>query len=541
MEVFPATRNGGTWFVDGNQPPEPGLVVNRAGGPLFPKDQAALFTTEEALRYELCRLSKKTREEVASWYQLPPSSLREDAMLGRPRDAWVIEVRGQITPALEETLKRRISRVVGQRANFIIFQLECDGGNPEAAGNLGEFIRDLKDTTGRNPVMTVAYVTEHARDTALFLALGCTQIAMHKNAKLGNFEQYLRSHENYQASMSGMLRSLAEKRYYSPLLARGFVEPDLVLWQAKNRKNPLERVIITEEQLRTEPDRWLAEGGEPIKAKGQLLTLDAETAKRLGLAQHIVESASQLQAAYRLDPQGVRQAGPDWLDRFAAFLRMPAVAVILVMLGITCLILELKMPGISLPGIVSALCFVLFFWAHAQLAFVWLALLLFILGLVFIALEIFVVPGFGVLGVSGIVLVLGGLGLATLERWPQTESEWMFTLTNIGRFAMGLVGAVVAAVILARYLPHIPYANRLVLVPPAEKVEASETDAQPITASRAALLGAIGVAATPLRPAGMVRFGDDYVDVVAEGSYVESGTRVQVVEIEANRIVVKEV
>src|SRR6185295_14440605 len=99
-------------------------------------------------------------------------------------------------------------------------------------------------------------------------------------------------------------------------------------------------------------------------------------------------------------------------------------------------------------------------WAHAQLAFVWLAMLLFVLGLVFIALEIFVVPGFTVMGVSGILFVLGGLGLATLERWPQTESEWMLTLSNVGRFALALVGAVICAVMLARYLPNIPYANR---------------------------------------------------------------------------------
>ncbi|OAI54512.1 hypothetical protein AYO44_14820 [Planctomycetaceae bacterium SCGC AG-212-F19] len=545
MEVFAATRPGGVWFVDGNQPNEPGLVIKRAAGPVLPKGQTALYTADEAVEYQLCRLKKKSREEVARWYDLPPSSLREDAMLGRPRDAWVIEVRGAITPILEETLKRRIGRVVGQRSNCIIFQLECQGGDPEAAGNLAEYIRDLKDNSGKNPVMTVAYVTEHARDTAIFLALGCTQIVMQKNAKLGDFEAYLLAHPNYQASMSGMLKNLAEKRYYPPLLARGFVEPDLVLWQVKNKGNRLERLIVTDEQLRGEPDKWIAEGNAPVKAKGQLLTLDAESARRLGLTQHVVETKGQLYAAYRLDPQGVRLAEPDWLDRFASFLRnffrSSIMEFLLVMVGITCLVLEIKMPGVTLPGIIAALCFVLFFWAHAELAFLWLAVLLFIMGLVLIALEVFVVPGFGVMGISGIILVLGGLGLATLERWPQTEGEWMFTITTIGRFALGFVGAVVMAVILARYLPNIPYANRLVLVPPGETADGAEHEPAVTSPTRAALLGAIGVAATPLRPAGMVRFGDDYVDVVAEGSYVEPGARVQVIEIEANRIVVKEV
>src|SRR5262249_47430815 len=154
-----------------------------------------------------------------------------------------------------------------------------------------------------------------------------------------------------------------------------------------------------EETFQNEPGKWVAEGGLAIKPKGQLLTLDATTAKDLGLAQHVVENVDKLYAHYRLDSQTVHHAGPDWLDRFATFLRMPAVTAILVMIGITGLILELKIPGVSLPGVIAALSFVLFFWAHAQLAFTWLAVLLFVLGLVFIALEIFVVPGFAVLGV----------------------------------------------------------------------------------------------------------------------------------------------
>jgi membrane-bound serine protease (ClpP class) len=97
------------------------------------------------------------------------------------------------------------------------------------------------------------------------------------------------------------------------------------------------------------------------------------------------------------------------------------------------------------------------------------------------------------------------------------------------------------AFVLARYLPHIPYINRLILKPRDEIGEVGDELADSIHPEMAALLGAIGVAATPLRPAGKVQFGDSFVDVVAEGSYVVPGTRVQVVEIEGNRIVVKEV
>src|SRR5437588_12735235 len=101
------------------------------------------------------------------------------------------------------------------------------------------------------------------------------------------------------------------------------------------------------------------------------------------------------------------------------------MAVFLVMIGIACLILELKMPGVGLPGVLSALCFVLYFWAHSRLAghLTMLALLLFVLGLILIALEVFVVPGLGITGISGVLLVLVSLTLATVLKKPETTQE----------------------------------------------------------------------------------------------------------------------
>src|SRR5207302_681928 len=125
----------------------------------------------------------------------------------------------------------------------------------------------------------------------------------------------------------------------------------------------------------------------------------------VGLARLVVaggpsEALPKIYAAYGLE--NVRDARMDWLDELASFLRHPVVAVFLVMLGITGMILELKIPGFGLPGVVAALCFVLYFWAHSQLAghLTMLAVLLFLLGLVLIGVEIFLIPGFGVTGVS---------------------------------------------------------------------------------------------------------------------------------------------
>jgi membrane-bound serine protease (ClpP class) len=113
---------------------------------------------------------------------------------------------------------------------------------------------------------------------------------------------------------------------------------------------------------------------------------------------------------------------------------------------------------------------------------------------------------------------------------------------TLGVFGLGLLGSIIGAMVLASYLPHIPYVNRLILKPQDEETDGIIGEPSVLVPPHiAALLGAIGVAATPLRPAGKVQFGDEFVDVVAEGGYIVPGTRVQVVEIEGNRIVVKEV
>ena len=135
------------------------------------------------------------------------------------------------------------------------------------------------------------------------------------------------------------------------------------------------------------------------------------------------------------------------------------------------------------------------------------------------------IPGFGVCGISGIILVVGSLGLVAYGHWPRTIEDWMGYGQTLGPLGLMMLGSVVLGLLLARYLPNIPFANRLLLKPQVEENGEIGEESAPLATrpELAALLGAIGVAATPLRPAGKVQFGDNFVDVVAEGSYVQPG------------------
>jgi membrane-bound ClpP family serine protease len=279
-----------------------------------------------------------------------------------------------------------------------------------------------------------------------------------------------------------------------------------------------------------------------IKPKGVLFHPDATLAAELGLARYTVPTADVADVCEVYGAGEARNPELGWVDKLAEFLRIPAVTIILVMLGFIGLILELKVPGLTVPGIVAALCFILVFWSQSRFSgemFV-LALLLFVLGLALVGIEIFVLPGFGACGIFGIFCMLAGLGLVTLEKVPQDTAGWVGFGVRVSTYLFAMMGAMVFAFLIARFLPQVPGANRLLLSPPADHAHAGETDL-PGAGAAAELLGAIGTSSTALRPAGVVRFGDKFVDVVSDGGFIPSGLRVQVIAVEGTRIVVKEV
>jgi membrane-bound ClpP family serine protease len=565
IEIVEATWKGGVWYIDKNRQAEEaakGVIVTRQD-PVLPRGDLGFYTAAEAQKFGLCTLVKESRAEVAEAYQLAPSSLREDPLEGREPIAVRIKVDQPLTKQFAATIERLIRQAIGRQANFIILQLECNGGDTLEGRDLAERLRTLKDDKEEFPVMTVAYIPKHAPDAALFLALGCTEIVMEKEAKIGYFDPAIPQRRGLgggkaevHAEENKMLREslvgLAREQGYSPLLVQGMLDRTLTIYRVQSQKGQAEwRLVSEEEWLEDQGPAGAHKWGNKILIKsgkeGSFLTVNAQRAKELGLAREVVDGYQDLQRVYGLER--VRDAGYDFLYQLAQFLTLPLVSVFLIMIGIACLILELKMPGVGLPGVIAAVCFVLYFWAQSQLAgqMTMLAILLFVLGLILIGLEIFLMPGFTVPGVSGVVLIVVSLALATLERKPETTQEWISFGRALGAVGLSLAGAITLAFLVAWYLPSIPYANRLILKPPGEARDGLDGEEEtPATADGihpelAALLGAIGVASTALRPAGIARFGDDFVDVISEGSYISAGTRVQVIEIEGNRVVVKEV
>ncbi len=529
--------------------------------PALGRDTVALYTFNDAVQYGLCQKTPaNSLNDLLANYGLSSPNALYDAP--EQTVAWTVMVDGEMNGGLRERTDRRINRAVGGKANVLVLQLACHGGDGGEAQRLAQFLLDLNKKRDE-PIHTIAYVTPQARDTAAFLAFACNEIVFDADATL-DFEKYVKDHPNSEALLREGLVKIAEQNVHPPVIAEGMLNREMRIYLVVGRGGEGQRKYMSEadylaDQGSGHPQWQRQEVVKPVNNEKEnqdrylVLTGDAKKVGHLGGADPrklgliaddgVVGSYQELCRRQGLDPAEVKTADSDWLDMLSDFLKSPWTSVVLVMIGITCLILELKMPGVSLPGVIAAICFVLFFWAHSgfnQIGI--LAMLLFALGLLLVLLEVFVLPGFGVPGVTGILLMLGSIGIVAYGHWPHSSSEWIDAGQTLKWYSFSIVGAVISAYFLAKYLPHVPYANRLFLKPPATATEEGDGErVDPLRPELAALLGAIGVAATPLRPAGKVQFGEQFVDVVAESGYVQPGTRVQVVEIEGMRVVVKEV
>ena len=208
-------------------------------------------------------------------------------------------------------------------------------------------------------------------------------------------------------------------------------------------------------------------------------------------------------------------------------------------------VVELKLPGIGLPAIISAVAFLLFFGSHYLSGTAdQLEIILFVIGLVCIALEIFVFPGFGIFGMGGILLMLCSIVLASHNFiWPTQDYEYQ----ELGHTLLQLTGMLFAVgtctVALARYFPSLPLFNRLILKPePWTSVIDDDGMAKGNAdgyESLAFLIGETGRTTTALKPTGKARFGSLLLDVTAGDRFVDPDSLIEVVDVQGSRVVVK--
>jgi len=462
----------------------------------------------------------------------------------------VIHFNGMINPQREQYLARKVATAKRQGADLVIVQIDSPGGFVESSINIAELLGQI------DWAHTVAYIPREAISGAAFISLGCDEIVMASTARLGDAgpiivgpdAAFRHAPAKIRSYLARVIRDLCETKGRSPALGEAMVDENLVVYEMRNRDTQ-EIKLLSKHDLeeQKDPRQWEEIAEVTETRQGLFFTVNGRRAFELGFTEGVADSRSALLERFQVDRPPV-DLRPTSVDVTVSWLNWWVISILLIGVGLIALLVELSAPGISVGGFISALCFVLFFWSRFLGGTAgWLEVILFLCGIAFLAIEIFVTPGFGVPGILGLLLIVTSMIFAGQDFWiPDNYRQLRVTTTGLFTVVGGGACFALGAFIVTRYFGSLPIFNHLVLAPPKpQEVAPAQVDAKGAViltpADAPYQVGDWGVAISPLRPAGKIEIGDQLLDVTTDGSYVESGKQVKILKIQGNHIVVREV
>ena len=414
---------------------------------------------------------------------------------------FVIPVEGMIDNGLAKYIGRAVEDAEKDDASFVLFHIDTFGGLVDAADRIRKNLLDAE-------IPTVAFIDKNAASAGALISYAADRIIMAPGASIGAATVVEgvggeAAPDKYQSYMRGLMRATAEANGRDPRIAESMVDPSLEVPGVSN--------------------------------EGQVLTLSSKEALDLGVSDKTLEDADAVIEAFGKAAAAVVVHRETGAERVLRFLGSPVLQSLLMLMMLGGLYFELQTPGVGFAGMIALIGAALFFAPMYLLGLVqvW-EIVLFIVGVALILVEIFLLPGFGVAGVSGITLTLlaliasmvGNVGLAFP---PLTR----FT-PAIVTLAATLMMLVLLAVFLGRTLPGAARASFLVLSPELAS-EKGYTSAQ----THDEYLGRVGMSLTPLRPSGAIELDGERIDVITAGEFIPKGEQVTVVDVRGSRVEVR--
>jgi membrane-bound serine protease (ClpP class) len=412
------------------------------------------------------------------------------------------DLKQEINPAAWRTTRIAMENAKQQNADVLLIHMNTFGGMLDYADSIRSAILTA-------PMKTVVFIDNNAASAGALIAIACDKIYMHKGASIGaasvvNAEGEVLP-EKYQSYMRGLMRTTAESKGRNPKIAEGFVDPDLEI-----------------------PN---------IKPKGKVLTFTTKEAIANGFCNAEASSVKELLAKEGLKSYDLEVYQPTLTDKIIGFLINPAVSGVLILLIIGGIYFELQAPGIGFALLVSVVAALLFF---APLYLEGLAdnweILLFVVGIALLVLEIFLIPGFGIFGILGIVMIISGLAFSLILNdffdFNVTSGE---RLTNSFLLVLlSMIGAVVVGAFFGGNILKSKMFKRLVL-----EDEQQATRGYQVRKPDMNFIGKTGFAKTDLRPSGKIEIDGNWYDAVSNDGFIENGTNIVVSKIENYNLVVR--
>lgn len=506
-------------------------VVKEAG-------ERLLLDTAMARKLGLVRRTADSRADVAIAYGLPEQVAANDELFREAAKPYLLKIEGALTGRLEQYVSRRLQQAKARGSNLLFVQIDSKTGEEQVASK----IADMLD---RWPEKKIAWVGPgaHVTGPAVLLLFGCDELVCAPSSTIGGFRVDGAGAKEYEA-FARAAAELAKGSKYPEAVVRGMIDPAVELVEVQPADKPGVRAFRTLDEI-DEPDQKAAwRRIRVVKMKGSPPPqLTGDEARSIDLATATAGSTEEMQAAYDVAGR-LPVLQPSWVDSLIDGLMSTGGTFFLIVIGMTCLYIEFQMPGFGVAGVLSAVCFALFFWSrYLSDTANSLEIMMFLLGLAFLAVELFILPGFTITGLAGVGLIVGSLLLASQSfTLPRSDAEARELLRNVLTMAASMTVFLITSISIARFLPSMPLFSRMVLAPPSPEAaieeEADDSGVEP--PPHAEILGQQGVAVSPLRPAGRMLLDGAYYDVVAQGSFIEPGVPVEVIHVSSTRIVVRD-
>jgi membrane-bound serine protease (ClpP class) len=436
----------------------------------------------------------------------------------RKSDVAVVPLRGEVAPPMLAFLRRAVKTAENNEASAIVFEMNTYGGRLDTA-------TDIVNALNQTKIPTYTFINTNAGSAGALIAIATQHIYMAPVSAIGAAAPILPTGEDLPATVkektisywSALVRGSAIKNGHNPDVSEAFMNKDKEVKIGERVVHPKGAVLTLNAQEATEKIN-----GKPMLAEGIADSI-ANLTKKAGLKGNIVT----------IEPTGFEQIA-FWIT---------ALAPLLLLGGILGAYLEFKIPGVTWPGVISAICFALFFLGHylAGLAG-WEVVALFILGMVLVLIEIlFFAHSTIVFGVVGVFLILASLLWTMIDRYPGQNffpTGKMLAVPLLNMF-IAIVGSFIVIALLARYLPRTSIYRRFALMdsnPPGPSLAGIPRQ---FATALALTPGTQGTAVTVLRPSGKARFADHVVDVITEGEFIAPQTPVTIIQTDGMRVVVK--
>ena len=424
-----------------------------------------------------------------------------------------VPIQGTIDLGLPPFIERTIAAAEEEEAVAIIFDIDTFGGRVDAA-------TQIKDAILGSKVLTVAFINRRAISAGALISLSCEKIYMTGGGTIGAATavdmQGKKASEKVISYMREEMASTAEKRDRNTTIATGMVDEELSFTHLVISGDSVE---VTDLEGRKE---------------GKLITLTTEKALKYKIADGEEDTFEEVLSALGISNATIRSAKENWSENFVRFLTNPVVASLLTTFGFLGILFELQSPGWGIPGTFGAVCLALSLGASyiVRLATMTDFLIIFV-GVLLLLVEVLLIPGFGLAGLSGIGIILWGLYELLLPDVPVGQEIHSMVLTG---FTIGIIGGIIGFILLFKLMTKTEFWQKLTSpnVQEKEKGYSSSIGLEDLT-------GEEGITDTDLRPSGWVNVGDQRIFVVTEGSYINKNEKVKILSVDGNRVVVRKI